>query len=122
MIKKLILRRFIPVISIIFIIHFLAYFLIKDHGLMVDENLHYSQITGFIRRNYALSPGLAMLPGYHFVIAAVAQIVKASSIPAIRLISLLFNLISIPVFFLIARKIDHKSALLKTVQYSFFPI
>lgn len=89
---------------------------------MVDENLHYSQIIGFIRHNYALSPGLAMLPGYHLVIAAVAQIVNASSIPAIRLISLLFNLISIPVFFLIARNIDHKSAMIKTVQYSFFPI
>lgn len=122
MIKKLTSLRVILVISIIIIIHLLAYYFIKDHGLMVDENLHYSQIVGFIHRYYTLSPGLAMLPGYHFVIASVAQIVKASSIPAIRLISLLFNLISIPVFYLIARNIDHKSAMIKTVQYSFFPI
>lgn len=122
MIKKLSSLRVILVISIIFIIHLLAYFFIKDRGLMIDENLHYSQITGFIRHNYALSPGLAMLPGYHIVIAVIAQIVNASSIASIRLISLLLNLISVPVFFLIARNIDHKSAIIKTVQYSFLPI
>src|SRR3989338_6209663 len=122
MIKKLSSLRVKLMISVIFIIHFLAYFLIKDRGLMIYENLHYSQIVGFIRQNYALSPGLAMLPGYHFVIAAIAQVVNASSVPAIRAISLLLNLISIPVFYMIARIIDYKSAIIKTVQYSFFPI
>ncbi len=120
--KKSVSLRTLLVISIILIIHLLAYFLIKDHGLMVDEKWHYAQIVEFTRHNYALNPGLAMLPGYHFVIAGVALLVNASSVPAIRFISLFFNLITIPVFYFIAKKIDYKSALVKTVQYSFFPI
>ncbi len=113
---------------LIFFIHIGAFFLIKEHGLIVDERFHYAQIVRFMNFDYKPDPTLPMIPGYHYIISSIGRIFGIEKIsyyqgvPYIRFISFLFNLASIVVFYKIALEVDKRWAIIKTIQFSFVPI
>lgn len=88
----------------------------------IDEPYHARQIQRFVKGNYDLVSQLTTIPGYHLTIAMVAKMLNTPGIKQLRLISLVFSLISIWVFFLLTKKLDAKNPLLKTLQYVFLPI
>lgn len=116
-------KRFIFIILLIILISsIISFIFIKDSPLLVDEKGHYPQIKKFIDRDFTMHPDITTIPGYHCVIALFAYIFHVSSISAIRLLSLIFSIISILTFFLLSRKIHKESSIVKTLQYYFLPI
>ncbi len=115
-------RDIILIFFLIFFIHIGAFFLIKEHGMMMDEHEHFRQIVRIINDKFIPDPSLPMTPGYHFVMGYSARVLGWSTFPNIRFISFIFNLATILVFYLIARLIDKGSAWIRTIQYSFLPI
>lgn len=118
----------IGVFGLILAVHSLAFFLISSHGLIVDERFHYAQIYRFMHGDYSLDPALPMLPGYHLVLSGmgrmlgIGQMPYYQGVPSIRFLSFLFHLASIGVFYAIAIKINKQSSLIKTAQFSIFPL
>lgn len=112
----------------IFLVHLAVFILIKDHGLMMDEHYHYAQIQRFLHGDYRLDPELPMSPGYHALVAGFSRSIGIDlipyylAVPYIRGVSWGFSLMTIVFFFLCARLVDRSHALVKTVQYSVFPI
>ena len=108
---------------LILMVQSVCFFLISGNNfLMVDEYYHYQQIISFTRGQNILTEGLSIVPGYHVVVALVASFLKWNNLFQIRLIAYLFNLLSILIFYLVARVISRKEAGIKTLEYSFFPI
>lgn len=106
----------------IFIAHFTAFLLIRNVALIGDEYHYYNQIISFVVGDYSLRPEITVIPGYHFLIATIARFFNEYSISFIRFISFSLSIFAIPIFYLMAKKIDKKEALIKTWQFSFFPI
>lgn len=121
-IREIIGSKVFLVFLFIFAVHSGAFFLIKDHGLMMDEWEHYPEILSIIHGKFVPHPNLPMTPGYHFTVGYTARFLGWQDFPWVRLISFTFDLLTIPVFYLVAKKINQKSAIIKTLQYSFFPI
>jgi alpha-1,2-glucosyltransferase len=90
--------------------------------LNVDETFHYSQIKNFLEFNFHLSPSLAMLPGYHYAVFALALIFGAKSVASIRFISFCIAILSMAVFYVLARHLREQDSPSKTLQYVFFPL
>ncbi|MDD5397405.1 MAG: hypothetical protein PHW24_05135, partial [Candidatus Moranbacteria bacterium] len=72
--------------------------------------------------NYEIIPALTTIPGYHAVIAFIANAFDISSLKQIRVVSLLLSSISIWIFYLIEKRIDNNNSYTKTLQYVFLPL
>ncbi len=87
-----------------------------------DEGVHTHQINRFMKGNYSVLSKLTTIPGYHMVIASVARLFGHPGVAAVRLISLSVSLVSIWVFYLLAKKLQVGDPHIKTLQYIFLPI
>ncbi len=89
-----------------------------------DESYHYKQITRFHDLNFELVGMLTTIPGYHALMALFSSVLGKPSFMKIRFLTFVISLISIPLFYLLAKKIhqDKKTALTRTLQFMFFPI
>lgn len=97
--------------------------IIEDPRLYVDEFGHYDRITRFTQGDIQLRiPSYTLAPGYHFLLAVIAEISNNTSVVFIRSVTFIISLISILIFYLTARKIDKSPLTIKTLQYCFFPI
>ena len=127
-IKSIIGKGDLFILSAIIATHLLFFFLIRDHGMMMDEHYHYRQIVRFIGGDFTPDPELPMIPGYHYVISGIGKIFNLlehsyyGAVSYFRFISLIISLGIIPVFYLVARIKDEKSAIIRTLQFSFFPL
>ncbi len=100
----------------------LCFAVIGADGLYVDEHNHYRQIR--VLSNMPLDPFLAMLPGYHLLMAGLLNLFGNHSVFFARGLTAGLGMLSIGVFFLCARTLasdPHKTVLL-AAQYAFFPI
>lgn len=88
-----------------------------------DEDDHSRQIFRFMKGNYAMLSSITTIPGYHVTVATIAKIIGSSrNSQHIRLITLGLSMVSIRIFYLLAKKIKEEDAFLKTLQYIFFPV
>lgn len=87
-----------------------------------DEGDHTRQIHRFMKGNYAVMSQITTLPGYHLVVATVANAFGQPSARQIRGISLVLSLFSIGIFYLVAKKLHLKNPSVRTLQYVFLPI
>jgi alpha-1,2-glucosyltransferase len=99
-----------------------SFVLIMHMKLNVDETFHYPQIKNFLEFNFHLSPHLAMLPGYHYAVSAIAFILGAKSVASIRFISFCIAIMSITLFYILACYLQEQDSPSKTFQYVFFPL
>jgi alpha-1,2-glucosyltransferase len=99
-----------------------SFLFIKDMELNVDETFHYQQIKNFLEFDFHLSSSLAMLPGYHYAVFAIAWIFGAKSVASIRFISFCIAVLSMAVFYVLARHLREQDSPSKTLQYIFFPL
>jgi len=120
--KKIIIQtKFILPILIIIAFFFI---LIKDKPLMADENQYYpiiEKVTNLDFDKNILSKTSA-LPGYSFVIGFLRFSFNITDVAGTRLITTIFSLLSIIIFYLIAKEFDIKNAKIKTLQFLFLPI
>lgn len=97
------------------------HWLFRYSPLLLDENIHFHQITSFL--NHDGSEQVAtMLPTYHWILAFFASVAGDQSEPTLRLLSLGFSL-----FFLLAvlwtvYAVDPERPLLKTMQMATLPV
>lgn len=111
------------VAAVILVAHISAFVTVRQKiGLIQDEVYHYSQIAQFASGNFEFNPGLMTVPGFHFLISEFVKPFGTVSIDLVRSVVFLINLGSIFIFYLIVRKLNEKDALIKTLQFSFFPL
>jgi len=92
----------------------------------VDEATHCRQIQRFFKGNYSMIDDLTTIPGYHAVIAASSSLLfhsqKQPSLREVRLVSLVFSILSILLFFRISKVLRIGNPWTRTLQYAFFPV
>lgn len=100
----------------------LAYWYFRVVGPQGDEHLHVDQILRFTRGDFSMNPAITQIPGYHAALAAIAAVTGRMSLFSLRLYTLAIAVYSIVTFFVLARRVDAKTAVIRTLQYAFLPI
>lgn len=89
---------------------------------IVDEGVHVPQVAGFMRGSLNTEPNLAMIPGYHVVMAGLMSATGLSSLGAMRGVSALFGVVAALTFYFIRRKLSDDDALVSAVLFFVFPL
>lgn len=99
-------------------------FFIQNKPFFIDESPHLALIKDMAEFNFTRNVFVdtAMFPFYHIVLGLLSHITGSFSLSSLRFISTIFSFFSVLVFYLIAKQIESKNAVLKTFQYLFFPI
>ncbi|RUL64240.1 hypothetical protein EKH79_09340 [Dyella dinghuensis] len=92
------------------------------HPQVADEAVHIPQIQDFLSGHLAMSAGLAMLPGYHLLVAGIMKALTLHSIMSMRVISAVFGLASGVTFYCIRRSLGDASAFVYASQFFLFPL
>ncbi|MDO8469257.1 MAG: hypothetical protein Q7S29_05895 [Candidatus Peribacter sp.] len=100
----------------------LMYLQMKTAPLIYDEAFHYQRITAVLQGVFPPAGWGVMFPGYHLLTAGLLKIAGQTSIPAARMVSLLFSLSACVAAYGVARFVDRPTALLRTLQFALFPI
>lgn len=108
------------ILLVIFFSRVLLY--LSPTPLLVDEDNHLVQILNFIENKGSVSDGISMLPGYHFTVASSLKILGLQSENAARAVSTFYSLLSIVLFYILAKQLNPPGVLNKTLQYLFCPI
>jgi alpha-1,2-glucosyltransferase len=90
-----------------------------------DEKTHFRQVKLFMQDKYAMTSSLTTIPGYHLTVAEIAKFFiqpKHVAPEQLRLISLGMALLSIGIFYLLAKKIRPGDPLIRTLQFIFLPL
>jgi alpha-1,2-glucosyltransferase len=94
----------------------------RHRGILGDELVHIQQIEKFYRGDYSLLPQLTTLPGYHYFMLGMAQLVDNVSLQTIRAINCLIGIGCITVYAMLLKQIYRKIPTDRLIQFSFFPI
>lgn len=94
----------------------------SDSRLICDEIFHYKQIVVFSQLEFKVIKGLTTTPGYNFVIGLLGRALRANSVEAFRIISTIFSLLSVIVFFIVVKDLGSSDDIFKTLQFFFFPL
>lgn len=89
---------------------------------IVDEGVHVPQIASFLRGSLDTEPNLAMIPGYHLVMAGVMRVGGISSLGAMRGVSAMFGIAAALVFYFIRRRLGDEDALVSAALFFAFPL
>lgn len=103
-------------------IYLIIFLFIKDFRIVQDEYYHFNQIQRFVAGDVTLNPALTTIPGYHLLMATVIRIFQTDTLIFIRLINSILGLWTVVLFYILAKLIDRKHAVLKTIQFAFFPL
>lgn len=86
-----------------------------------DEGVHIPQIQYFLNGKFVFYPYLAMIPGYHGLVAILLKVSFSDSIAAMRIVSSLFSLAATAFFFAIRRALGDHNALQSAALFFFLP-
>jgi alpha-1,2-glucosyltransferase len=100
----------------------IAYLLIKDADLFVDEHDYVRQIESYRRGVFAHDPGLDTSPSYPMVIWGISSVLRSPTVSDLRLFTCILGLASVAAFYCCATKIDDRVALIRTFDYFLLPI
>jgi len=87
-----------------------------------DEDVHRFQIDWFLHGRYEQFEHVTVLPLYHLVVAALAQVSGLTSLNGLRLVHMVFAAAAIPTFFALCRALYPAQAAGRTAQFMFIPI
>lgn len=99
----------------------LGFVLRGDRGPAVDENVHLDQILRFARGDWTINQALAMLPGFHLLVAALVFAFGATA-ASIRIVVFGLAMATVVVFYVLARDVDPRSAGTRTLQFALMPV
>lgn len=100
----------------------LGFWSFYDHGLSVDENIHYDAIVRLYRGDWSLNLELPMLPAFHALVAGLVWIGGGLSEFAVRLAVFGLSLATVVVFYVLAKTLSPEEAGTRTLQFTFLPI
>ncbi|WP_213947111.1 hypothetical protein [Luteibacter sp. dw_328] len=89
---------------------------------IVDEGVHVPQIESLMRGSFDTQPVLAMIPGYHVVMAGLMTLSGLASLGAMRGLSALFGVAAALIFYFIRRKLADEDALMSAALFYVFPL
>lgn len=89
---------------------------------LVDEYDHALQIENFVKGRFELNPSLAMGPGYHVVMAAIAKICGRSDLDMLRLYTTFLSIVCVYAFYITSVQTGNGSHLIRTVQFMALPV
>jgi len=102
---------------------FIYFWYMRDAIPLGDEKEHIPQISRFLNWKFTARPGLGMPPVYHFLVFVGLAAMDGSYVHDVRLVSFLGAALCVPAFYWVAQKlVNRKTALLRTVQFTFLPI
>lgn len=110
------------VFGFIFISYCIIFFFIKDFRIIQDEYYHFNQIERFVIGESSINPALTTLPGYHLVMATLVRIFQINNLAFLRLLNVIFGLLTVSIFYKVTKIIDPKHAIYKTLQFTFLPL
>lgn len=97
------------------------FFAQSSHRLVVDEVAHLPQIQWFMEGRWELRQGLAMLPGYHLLVAALAALLGLD-VEGMRATGVLFGLSAACAFYGIRRHLRDTHAIRSAALFFFLPV
>jgi len=123
-IKKVKKIKFPPCVFVILAVMSTGFFFIQNKPYFIDESPHLGLIKKMAEFNFSRDTFeiAAMFPFYHLVLGLLSRVTGSLSLSSLRFISTIFSFFSVLVFYLIAKQIESKNAVLKTFQYLFLPI
>ena len=86
-----------------------------------DEDVHRFQINWFIEGRYEIFQHVTVLPLYHALVAALAELSGLSSLQGLRLLHMLLAATAIPAFYLLCCRLYAEDAASRTLQFLFIP-
>lgn len=96
-------------------------YLFKDTPAICDEQVHYQESFNFSNGNFELLQ-ISNVPGYHALMALLFKITGISSFLFARCLNALFGFFTVVAFYKLANRLTAETAVLRTLQYFFFPI
>ncbi len=96
--------------------------LIKANPLYDDEPGNFMQVKFFLNGNYSMYAGYGKLPGYPLVLWLLSLLLNTKLLAYFRLINFCFTISSLIIFYLLAKRIDYRYRIIKTIQFAFFPV
>lgn len=90
--------------------------------LIADEGIHVAQVQAYLSGSLDANPYLAMIPGYHAVLAALMSVAGLSSMGGMRGMSALFGAIAAVIFYAIRRKLGDDKAVFTAALFYVFPL
>lgn len=112
-------RLLLLLITAVYLVLFLF---IRYNPLYDDEPGNYDQLKLFVAGKIEYYKGYSQYPGYPALLAFFGKVFQRADIPYFRDVNFSFSLFGIVIFYLLAKKIDYQSSIIKTIQYSFLPI
>jgi DIE2/ALG10 family. len=114
-------RGIVPaLLAIVFVM--VAIFAVGHPQLIVDEGVNVPQIETFMQGSLETQPYMAMVPGYHAVLAGLMQAMGLSSVGAMRVLGSLFGIAAAMVFYAIRRSQDDNDALWSALLFFVLPL
>jgi alpha-1,2-glucosyltransferase len=87
-----------------------------------DESFNFRQISRFRQGDFSMEPLMNVIPGYHAAVALVLWATGRTGLFSARLVSTLISAVTVLVCYLLAWRVEGRSALVRTLQFAFFPI
>lgn len=120
MIRRVSVVVLFPVIFISIL--FSAFSIRRQNTFIQDEYFHYDQIRRFIHGDKLFNEALMTYPGYHYILASIARVVRVEDVTSMYVIALITNILVIPLFFVTAKTVDKNTSHTKTLLFTFLPI
>ena len=91
---------------------------------LADERFHYAEFKLLYHGHWEIKSYLTTIPGYHLVIAGLARVLNSDRLFTMRNISLMFSLLTIPVVWLIGKKLgwNEKEEKNRIAQFIVLPL
>ncbi|MDD4319099.1 MAG: hypothetical protein PHW10_02125 [Candidatus Peribacteraceae bacterium] len=99
-----------------------SFFAVKDATYFGDEGFHFEQIELFLKGELRNTGAVTTIPGHHAFLALLSVLTGLRSLLFYRAVTLCLGILSVFVFHDIARRLEPRTALVRTAQYVFLPI
>ena len=106
----------------VFVLLMGGFLYVREAPYLSDESFNFRQISRFRQGELRMEPLMNVIPGYHAAVALVMWATGRTGLFSARLVSTLISALAVLVFYLLALKVERRSALVRTLQFAFFPI
>ena len=106
----------------VFILLMAGFWYVRGAPYLSDESFNFRQISRLRQGDISMEPLMNVIPGYHALVALVLWATGRTGLFTARLISTLISAVLVLVFYLLALRVEARSALVRTLQFAFFPI
>lgn len=108
--------------AILGILYLTAVIVFRSSPPLVDERFHVAQESLFFHGQWRLLPELAMIPGYHLLLAGVMHFLGTNALDAARIVHSIFCLTAVAGFFALRRRLWPGTETIASAQFLSLPL